>query len=199
MDIYGKLDPALNPIYQNIHFHIFHVQHCTLLNFISKLTCCVLIRRPDKRHFNWITSPAVCRGYPKDSVQKLPQCLNPQWLLTFECISPLCPVYMRLQNGIINDNFLEYKDFYRTLRFLFPLCIFCPLTMGWVRYLVSQGRPTDIGFLLGKACCLAAGKGRGGVLLFLLFLHFHSFSSFSSVPHCHLSSLFSLSLGDNTK
>ena len=45
---------------------------------------------------------------------------------------------------------------------------------------------------------LAAGKGRGGMLLFLLFLHFHSFSfllcpSFSS-PLLILLSLFSLSL-----
>ena len=33
---------------------------------------------------------------------------------------------------------------------------------------------------------LAAGKGRGGMFLFLLFLHFHSFSSFSPVPLFHL-------------
>ena len=31
-----------------------------------------------------------------------------------------------------------------------------------------------------------AGKGRGGIFLFLLFLHFHSISSFSPVPLFHL-------------
>ena len=40
-------------------------------------------------------------------------------------------------------------------------------------YLTSLGRPTDIGLQLGKAC-LVAGKGRGGMFLFLLFLYFHS-------------------------
>ena len=50
---------------------------------------------------------------------------------------------------------------------------------------------------------LVVGKGRGGMFLFLLFLHFHSCSSFFPVPLFHLLysllSLFSLSLGDDTK
>ena len=51
-----------------------------------------------------------------------------------------------------------------------------------------------------RPAILAAGKGRGGMFLFLLFLHCHSFSfllnpSLSSL----LLSLFSLSLGDDTK
>ena len=41
-------------------------------------------------------------------------------------------------------------------------------------YLMSQGRPTNIGLQLAKASILVAGKGRGGEFLFLLFLHFHS-------------------------
>ena len=52
-------------------------------------------------------------------------------------------------------------------------------------YLASQGRPTDIGLQLGKAC-LVAGKGRGGNVfissvssLSFLFL-FHPYSSLSS-------------------
>ena len=72
-------------------------------------------------------------------------------------------------------------------------------------YLASLERPSAICLQLGKACVLAAGKGRGGMFLFLLFLHFHSFSSFSlpcpflSSPLLSLLSLFSLSLGDHTK
>ena len=61
--------------------------------------------------------------------------------------------------------------------------------VGWcegVVYLTSLGRPTDNGLQLGKACYLVAGKGRGGMFLFLLFLHFHSCSSFFTVPLFHL-------------
>ena len=55
-----------------------------------------------------------------------------------------------------------------------------------------------------RPAILVTGKGRGGMFLFLLFLHFHSSSSFFPVPrfHRHLLSflsLFSISLGDNTK
>ena len=63
---------------------------------------------------------------------------------------------------------------------------------GWLgdakvsHYLTSPGRPTDNGLQLGKAAILLAGKGRGGMFLFLLFLHFHSCSSFFPVPLFHL-------------
>ena len=33
-----------------------------------------------------------------------------------------------------------------------------------------------------RPAILVAGKGRGGMFLFLLFLHYHSFSSFFPVP-----------------
>ena len=51
-----------------------------------------------------------------------------------------------------------------------------------------------------RPAILAAGKGRGGMFLFLLFLHCHSFS-FLLYPSLSspLLSLFSLSLGDDTK
>ena len=54
-----------------------------------------------------------------------------------------------------------------------------------------------------RPAILVVGKGRGGIFLFLLFLHFHSCSTFFPVPLFHLLysllSLFSLSLGDDTK
>ena len=54
-----------------------------------------------------------------------------------------------------------------------------------------------------KPAFLVAGKGRGGMFVFLLFLHFHSCSSFFSVPlfylFCYLFYLFSLPLGDDIK
>ena len=69
-------------------------------------------------------------------------------------------------------------------------------------YLTSLGHPTDIDLQLGRPAILAAGtcKGRGGMFLFLLFLHCHSFS-FLLYPSLSspLLSLFSLSLGDDTK
>ena len=51
-----------------------------------------------------------------------------------------------------------------------------------------------------RPAILAAGKGRGGMFLFLLFFHCHSFS-FLLYPSLSspLLSLFSLSLGDDTK
>ena len=49
-----------------------------------------------------------------------------------------------------------------------------------------------------RPAILVVGKGRGGMFLFLLFLHFLSCPSLSS-PQLSLLSLFSLSLGDDTK
>ena len=45
---------------------------------------------------------------------------------------------------------------------------------------------TDIGLQWARPAVLVAGKGRGGMFLFLLFLHFHSCSSFFPVPLFHL-------------
>ena len=55
-----------------------------------------------------------------------------------------------------------------------------------------------------RPAILVVGKGRGGMFLCLLFLHFHSCSLFLpcpslSSPLLSLLSLFSLSLGDDTK
>ena len=61
---------------------------------------------------------------------------------------------------------------------------------GWVvrRFRVSYviGRATDIGLSCARPAILVAGKGRGGMFLFLLFPHFHCCSSFFSVPLFHL-------------
>ena len=79
--------------------------------------------------------------------------------------------------------------------------------VGWCEgavYLRSPGRPTDIGLQLGKACYPCGGKGeRGNVFISsvssLSFLfHFLPCPSLSS-PLFSLLSLFSLSLGDDTK
>ena len=66
-----------------------------------------------------------------------------------------------------------------------------------------RGVQLRLAYSWARPAILAAGKGRGGMFLFLLFLYFQSFSSISHVPLFHLLyyllSLFSLSLGDNTK
>ena len=67
-------------------------------------------------------------------------------------------------------------------------CILCHWGVQ-LRLTYSWARP---------AICVA-GKGRGGMFLFLLFLHFHSYSSLPCPSLSSLLSLFSLSLGGNTK
>ena len=89
----------------------------------------------------------------------------------------------------------------------------CQLLGGWgclgeakeLCILYHRGVHLVFAYSWARPAMLAAGKERGGMFLFLLFLHFHSFS-FSpltsvSFPLLHVSllSLFSLSLGDDTK
>ena len=63
---------------------------------------------------------------------------------------------------------------------------------GWlgetkVLYILHHwGIQLILAYSLAITAILAAGKGRGGMFLFLLFLRFHSFSSFSPVPLFHL-------------
>ena len=72
-------------------------------------------------------------------------------------------------------------------------------------YLEHWGAQLILAYSWARPATLAAGRGRVGMFLFLLFLHFHSFSSLFlpcpslSFPQLSLLSLFSLSLGDDTK
>ena len=50
-----------------------------------------------------------------------------------------------------------------------------------VVYLTSSGVQLIVVYSWRRPAILVAGKGRGGMFLFLLFLHFHSCSSFSPV------------------
>ena len=64
-----------------------------------------------------------------------------------------------------------------------------------------RGVQQILAYSCARLAILVAGKGRGGMFLCLLFLHFHSFFLFLPCPSLSspLLSLFSLSLGDNTK
>ena len=67
-----------------------------------------------------------------------------------------------------------------------------------------RGVQLILAYSWARPAILVAGKGRRGMFLFLLFLHFHTpipLSSPSSLSSLLLSllSLFSLSLGDDTK
>ena len=65
---------------------------------------------------------------------------------------------------------------------------------------LALGIQLILAYSWARPAILVAGKGRGGMLIFLLFLHFHSFSSFSPVSLFHLLYyLFSISLGDDTR
>ena len=68
------------------------------------------------------------------------------------------------------------------------LCILCHWGVQ-LRLAYSWARPTT----------LVAGKGRGGMFLFLLFLHFHSCFSFFPFPLFHLFYLFSPFLWETTQ
>ena len=66
-----------------------------------------------------------------------------------------------------------------------------------------RGVQLILAYSWARPAILVAGKGRWGIFLFLLFLHFHS-CSFLPCPSLKslllsLLSLFSLSLGDDTK
>ena len=63
-----------------------------------------------------------------------------------------------------------------------------------------QGVEMILAYSLVRLAILVTGKGRGGMFLFLLFRYFYSFS-FLPCPSLSspLLSLFSLSLGDDTK
>ena len=86
---------------------------------------------------------------------------------------------------------------------------FCGEIWGWsggakvLCILHHWGVQLILAYSWARPAILVVGKGRGGMFLFLLFLHFHSCSSFFPVPLFHLLysllSLFSLSLGDDTK
>ena len=81
--------------------------------------------------------------------------------------------------------------------------------MGWSGgakvscILRHRGVQLILAYSWARPAILVAGKGRWGIFLFLLFLHFHScfFLPCPSLSSLLLSllSLFSLSLGDDTK
>ena len=61
--------------------------------------------------------------------------------------------------------------------------------VGWcegVLYLATPGQPTDIGLQLDKVCYHVAGKGRGGMFLFLMFSSLSFLFLFFPVPLLHL-------------
>ena len=78
------------------------------------------------------------------------------------------------------------------------------MIIGWVANNIDpdQGVQLILAYNCARPAILVAGKGWGGMFLFLLFLQFHSCFCFF-LAHGSLSSpllyLFSLSLGDNTK
>ena len=71
-------------------------------------------------------------------------------------------------------------------------------TWGWLGgakvlcILHHRGIQLILAYSWARPAILVAGKGRGGMFLFLLFLHFHSCSSFFPVPRFHLYCLFYL-------
>ena len=107
-----------------------------------------------------------------------------------------------------SDIKVEVFELYYKLRW----CVFWRFSMifgGWsggakvLCILHHWGVQLILAYSWARPAILVVGKSRGGMFLFLLFLHFHSCSSFFPVPLFHLLysllSLFSLSLGDDTK
>ena len=110
---------------------------------------------------------------------------------------------------------LFYKESIRCFEYCHPSFIkmkyvaIAILQWGWsggakvLCILHHWGVQLILAYSWARPAILVVGKGRGGMFLFLLFLHFHSCSSFFLVPLSSpllsLLSLFSLSLGDDTK
>ena len=129
-------------------------------------------------------------------------CILHQWdvhlILAYSWVRP---AILAAGNGRWGDVFISSVS---SLSFIFlsPLFLsFISSTISSIALLPFSGRL--LAYSWARPAILVVGKGRGGMFLFLLFLHFHSCSSFFPVPLFHLLysllSLFSLSLGDDTK
>ena len=76
---------------------------------------------------------------------------------------------------------------------MIPIPVTIPMTLlrGWFGgakvscSLRHQGVQLILAYNWARPAILVAGKGKGGMFLFLLFLHFHSCSSFFPVPLFH--------------
>ena len=107
--------------------------------------------------------------------------------------SPPGPKLILILFYVLKQHLLEYyytpdiRSMWGYIVFAFPLvrsfvgggakvsCILC-----------HRGVQLILAYSWARPAILVAGKGRGGMFLFLLFLHFHSCSSFFPVPLFHL-------------
>ena len=88
-------------------------------------------------------------------------------------------------NGLVKLMLLWKTGPWSIFHGLMTLKPFCQLVRTW-RILCHWGVQLILAYSWARPAILVAGKGRGGMFLFLLFLHFHSCSSFFRVPLFHL-------------
>ena len=113
------------------------------------------------------------------------------WFLRAACCLMLIDIYMTFLEDILN----RFQVTERTWGWSGGAKVLCILHHWGVQLILA--------YSWARPAILVVGKGIRGMFLFLLFLHFHSCSSFFPIPLFHLLysllSLFSLSLGDDTK
>ena len=88
-------------------------------------------------------------------------------------------------------NFADALDRVRKCQISFSFFLFFSGFLIWTfledfRKAGHRGVQLILAYSWARPAILVAGKGRGGMFLFLLFLHFHSCSSFFPVPLFHL-------------
>ena len=105
------------------------------------------------------------------------------------------PMYCEKTNGVCNNqNSLERAtvELKKVNISIIKYALFSVSLRGWSGgakvscILCHRGVQLILAYSWARPAILVAGKGRGGMFLFLLFLHFHSCSSFFPVPLFHL-------------
>ena len=100
-------------------------------------------------------------------------------------------ITLNILGKVFNRHFEIFLSFFQKIR----ICISCKLSQlhgGWSGgakvscILCHRGVQLILAYSWARPAILVAGKGRGGMFLFLLFLHFHSCSSFFPVSLFHL-------------
>ena len=117
------------------------------------------------------------------------------------CIGLSVPIF-RFFKFLICASFVYISNEKR----LYKMSLFFPTIRGWSGVamvsciLRHRGVQLKLAYSWARPAILVAGKGRGGMFLFLLFLHFHSCSYFSPNRLFHLlHNLFSPFLWETTQ
>ena len=153
-----------------------------LRNFLLTITPWAKVSWHSNCHYNEFCHCIECR-YKEDWLYQ-PEVLDTFGIFSTSCFTKvkifvqicycICPMEILYQNILKICSFLTYT---------------CRGWSGGAKVsciLCHRGVQLILAYSWARPAILVAGKGRGGMFLFLLFLHFHSCSSFFPVPLFHL-------------